>query len=212
MIELKRSNLCSKEERLGQSSNAEGLRANMAEARFCVNHPQTETYLRCNKCGKPVCIRCVERTPVGYRCKECLGIQRQGYYNATTVDYVLASIVAIVLSAVCGFVMSFIGRFGLLALLLAIFAGPIGGGVVAEGIRTAIQRHRGRYLWVVGCGAIVIGGVVGLFAPASVPLLVTVLTGNIRLLSQVGLGLLLNIGFWIYVTLAVTTAYARLRV
>jgi hypothetical protein len=183
----------------------------MAEVTFCVNHPQTETYLKCNKCGKPVCIKCVERTPVGYRCKECLGIQRQGYYNATAFDYVLASIVAVVLSAVCGFVMGFVGRLGLIAILLAIFAGPMGGGIVAEGIRTAIQRHRGRYLWAIACGAILIGGLVGLVAPVSVPLLVTVLTGNIRVLSQVGLGLVLNLGFWIYVALAVSTAYARLR-
>jgi hypothetical protein len=184
----------------------------MAEATFCVNHPQTETYLHCNKCGKPVCIKCVDRTPVGYRCRECLGVQRQGYYNATVVDYIVASIVAIVLSAVCGFIMGFIARFGLMAILMAIFAGPVGGGIVAEGIRAAIQRHRGRYLWTVACGAIVIGGFAGLVAPASLGLLATVLAGNIELLSRFGLGLLLNLGFWIYIALAVTTAYARLRV
>lgn len=58
---------------------------------FCVNHPQTETLLRCNKCGKPVCIKCVERTPVGYRCKECLNIQQAGYYTATPFDYAVAA-------------------------------------------------------------------------------------------------------------------------
>jgi hypothetical protein len=184
----------------------------MAETTYCVNHPQTETLLRCNKCGKPVCIKCVERTPVGYRCRDCLGIQRQGYYNATSVDYVVATVVAIVLSVVCGFVMGFIGRLGLLAILIAIFAGPIGGGIVAEGVRAAIQRHRGRHLWLVACGAIVIGGILGLVAPASLPLLATILSGNIQLVSRFGLALVFNLGFWIYLALAVSTAYARLRV
>ena len=58
---------------------------------FCVNHPKTETLLRCNKCGKPVCIKCVVRTPVGYRCKECLNIQHAGYYTATPMDYVMVA-------------------------------------------------------------------------------------------------------------------------
>ena len=184
----------------------------MAEVTYCVNHPQTETLLRCNKCGKPVCIKCVERTPVGYRCRDCLGVQRQGYYSATVVDYVLASVVGFVLSAVCGLVMGFIGGFGFLAIFAAIFAGPAGGGIVAEGIRAATSKRRGRYLWLIACGAIVIGGLVGLVAPAFLPLLATIITGNISLLSRFGLGLVLNLGFWIYLALAVSTAYARLRV
>ncbi len=180
----------------------------MAETIYCVNHPQTETYLRCNKCGKPVCLKCVERTPVGYRCRECLGIQRQGYYTATTIDYVIAGMVGVILSAIGGLVMGFIGGFW----ILAIFAGPIGGGVVAEGVRAATQKRRGRYLWLIACGAIVVGGVVGLLGLAWLPLLATILTGNIRLLSNFGLGLLFNLGFLIYLALAVSTAYARLRV
>lgn len=180
----------------------------MAEAIYCVNHPQTETYLHCNKCGKPVCLKCVERTPVGYRCRECLGVQRQGYYNATTVDYIVASIVGIVISAFGGIVMGFIGGFW----LLAIFAGPIGGGIVAEGIRAATSRRRGRYLWLIACAAIVVGGFLGLIGLAWLPILATVFRGNIGLLSRFGLGLFLNLGFWIYVALAVSTAYARLRV
>lgn len=180
----------------------------MAEATYCVNHPQTETLLRCNKCGKPVCMKCVERTPVGYRCRECLGIQRQGYYNATSIDYIIASVVGIVISALGGIVMGFIGGFW----FLAIFAGPIGGGIVAEGIRAATQKHRGRYLWLVACGAIVVGGFVGLAGLGLVPLAALILRGNLPLLSRFGVGLVFNLGFWIYIALAVSTAYARLRV
>lgn len=180
----------------------------MAQVTYCVNHPQTETLLRCNKCGKPVCIKCVERTPVGYRCRECLGVQRQGYYNATTIDYFVASIVGMILSAIGGLVMGFIGGFW----LIAIFAGPIGGGIIAEGIRAVTQRHRGRYLWLIACATIVIGGFFGLVGLAWLPLLATLMRGNLPLLSRFGLGLLFNLGFWIYLALAVSTAYARLRV
>ena len=37
------------------------------ESLTCANHPDRETLLRCNKCGKPICISCAVRTPVGYR-------------------------------------------------------------------------------------------------------------------------------------------------
>ncbi len=180
----------------------------MAEATFCVNHPQTETYLRCNKCGRPVCLKCVERTPVGYRCRECLGVQRQGYYNATPLDYILAIVVGSILSVIGGVVMSFIGGFW----LIAIFAGPIGGGIIAEGIRAAVQRHRGRYIWLIACAVIIVGGFIGVLGLTWLPLLAAFLTGQLGLLTRFGGSFLLNIGFWIYLALAVSTAYARLRV
>ena len=180
----------------------------MAETTYCINHPQTETLLRCNKCGRPVCIKCVERTPVGYRCKECLGQQRQGYYNATALDYALAALVGIVLSIIGGMVMGFIGGFW----IIAIFAGPIGGGIVAEGIRAAVQRHRGRYLWMIACAALIVGSFLGLLGLTWLPLLAALLTGQLGLLGRFGGAFLLNLGFWVYLALAVSTVYARLRV
>lgn len=39
----------------------------------CADHPDTETRLRCSRCGKPICPRCAVRTPVGMRCPDCAG-------------------------------------------------------------------------------------------------------------------------------------------
>ncbi len=180
---------------------------------YCVNHPQTETVLRCNKCGKPVCIKCVQLTPVGYRCKECIGVQRRGYYNATPFDYVLAAVIGIPLSVVAGIVMSFItGAAGLFfGALIGIFAGPAAGGIVAEAIRASVQKRRGRYLALVAAIAIVLGGLFGLFGLAWLPLLASLLTGRLALAARVGGNLLFNIGFWVYLVFAVGTAYSRLR-
>jgi hypothetical protein len=175
----------------------------MATATVCVNHPQTETLLRCNKCGKPVCIKCVQLTPVGYRCKECLQVQRVGYYNATPVDYIAAGLIGIVVSAIGGFVMALLGGFW----LLAIFAGPIGGGIVAEAIRTVVRKHRGQYLWLLAGAVILVGGVVGL---AGFPLASALATGKFVAMTR-SAGVLFNLGFWIYAALAVSTAAARLR-
>jgi MFS family permease len=167
---------------------------------YCVNHPQTETLLRCNKCGKPVCLKCVQRTPVGYRCNECLGLQRAGYYNATTFDYALAAVIGIFLGALGGFVMLLIGGFW----IVAIFAGPIAGGIISEVIRRVISKRRGRYVALVACAAVAAGGLGMLLLPALPLLLAGVPGGLVRVLF--------NIGFWIFLALALSTTYARLRI
>ncbi|MBI4787997.1 MAG: hypothetical protein HY782_13245 [Chloroflexi bacterium] len=167
---------------------------------YCTNHPNTETLLRCYRCGRPMCLRCLTRTPVGMICKECLGTQRAGYYNATPLDYALAAIV--------GFILSFIG--GLIAALLgglwffAIFYAPLAGGIIAEGVRFVVRRHRGRYIALIACAMVVIGGFINIGGPT---ILLALLTGQFGFATRG----LLNIGFWIYLVLATGTVYARLR-
>ncbi len=53
---------------------------------YCTVHPNVETALRCNRCGRPMCNRCAVRTPVGYRCRECVRGQQQVFYTAQTLD------------------------------------------------------------------------------------------------------------------------------
>ena len=165
---------------------------------FCTNHPKTETLLRCNKCGRPFCVRCLERMPVGYRCRERLNQQQVGYYTATPVDYVITAVIALVASvigAAIAFALS--GIF-----LLAIFYGPFAGGIIAEVIRRPIQKRRGRYIGLLASAMVVLGGLVIIGFP-----LVFALLFPARIQSFfVG-----TLGFWIYLVLAVSTVYARLR-
>lgn len=48
---------------------------------FCYRHPDVETGLRCNRCNKPICPKCAERTPVGFRCSECIMEIEDRYYS-----------------------------------------------------------------------------------------------------------------------------------
>ena len=93
-------------------------------------------------------------------------------------DYVVASLIALLLSGVAGALLSPLGW-------LVIFLAPMAGGVIAEIIRRAINRRRGRYLAYSAVGAMVM---------ASLP----------NLLS-------LNLWSLIYLVLAASTVYARLR-
>lgn len=148
-------------------------------------------------------MKCVQRTPVGYRCNECLGIQRAGYYNATPLDNVVAFVVALVLGAVGAVAMSLF-NLGLFSIIIAIFVGPVAGGIVSEIIRRIISKRRGRYLALVACSALVLGAVAVLFVPA-LPFL-------LRGRPDILLRFVANIGFWVFLAVAVSTLYARLRV
>jgi hypothetical protein len=178
---------------------------------YCINHPKTETLLRCIKCGNPVCLKCVVRTPVGYRCKQCSNAQFAGYYNATSRDHVIAAVVGTIVSIIGGALALAIGSFFWLAI---IFYAPAAGGVIAEIIRWSIQRRRAKYIWLVACASFVIGA---FLAGGALPFILIALTaiGNPRMLGSIALsgifGFLFNIGLWIYIIMGVGTVYVRLK-
>jgi hypothetical protein len=172
-----------------------------AETLYCANHPQTPTQLRCNKCGKPVCSRCIVRTPVGYRCKDCLRMQQQVFETALWYDYVIAGVIAAPLAGLACFFASFAQFF---VILLA----PVAGGVIAEIVRAAVRRRRGRYLTLVTAGAFVVG---------CAPLIALPLLGGLlAAFTGQGGGFLLGVlwsALWplVFCVLGAGTVYARLR-
>jgi hypothetical protein len=97
------------------------------ETLTCYRHPDRETYLRCNKCDRPICSSCAVLTPTGYRCPECIRSQERKFDTAQISDYVLAC----VLSAGIAFLGSYIARFlGFFTLLIA----PIASMIISEGV------------------------------------------------------------------------------
>ena len=83
--------------------------ATTVAALHCANHPDRETMLRCNKCDKPICYECAVRTPVGYRCKECVREQQNIYYNAEKSDVLIGGVVALLLGVGFG-VLAYVAR------------------------------------------------------------------------------------------------------
>jgi phosphatidylserine synthase len=152
------------------------------ETFFCVNHPSVETGLRCNRCDSPICARCAKRTPVGYRCKQCLRQQQAIFYTGLPVDYIIVFIVSLVVAAAGAYLVSFLGFF------LALFVSPTAGVLAANLSWQAVGRRRSHYLWVAACAGIV---------AATMGVL------TYRPYDMISLG--------IYFALAVSAAYGRLR-
>lgn len=163
---------------------------------FCANHPNTETLLRCNKCGKPICMKCAVQTPVGYRCTECIQQQQNVYFNALGRDNIVALAVGFVVSAIgaplAGMLLSGFGFFGL---IIAFIAGSGAGSLLAQIIRRAVGRRRGRRLPFFALIGIV-GGVV---------------FGSVFFLFFTGYFLLFDITTLLFTGLAIAAAYPQLR-
>lgn len=172
------------------------------EPLYCVNHPKIETRLRCNRCGNPICPKCAVRTPVGFRCKQCIKGQQAVFYSATPVDYLIAVVIGLVASIIAAFIISAVGIF------FTFFLAPAAGGVIAEVVRWATGRRRGRWMWLVVSACIVMGALVAAFGPL-LPLLF-VPEARAALLAA-PLSLIFRIGLILYIVLAIGVVYARLR-
>jgi hypothetical protein len=159
---------------------------------YCENHPHVETTLRCNRCEKPICAKCAVLTETGYRCTECVRSQQKSFDTATTIDYILAIGIAVILAYIGSLISSRIGFF-------TIFVAPIAGIIIAEAIRRAIQRRRSKRLFQATAVATAFGGIL----PVLSLLALTGLTIGIT-------GLFFFIWPVVYTVMVTSTVYYRL--
>ncbi len=120
------------------------------EVMVCVNHPNRETQLRCNRCNQPICAACAVLTPVGYRCRACIRGQQKVFETTRQIDLPVAFIVSTVAVLIVAAVLSYLSFWGL-------FVAPVAGGIIAEIVRWFTRRRRNHRLPLVAA----IGGGVG---------------------------------------------------
>jgi hypothetical protein len=124
----------------------------------CYRHPSVETSLRCNRCGNPICARCAVRTPVGFRCPDCVRQQQSKFYTGGWLDYIIAVVVALPLSLIAGGIFTFIiAGIGFFSWLISFVAAPATGGIIAEAVRRAVGRRRSRHLSTLVAACLVLG-------------------------------------------------------
>ena len=97
----------------------------------CATHPEVETNLKCGKCGKLICPKCLVQTPVGARCSDCAKLRKLPVYRVSTQYYLRAIGTGLGMAVVCGAAWGLIERlipFFSLNLLLAPAAGQVSHG------------------------------------------------------------------------------------
>jgi hypothetical protein len=118
----------------------------------CTVHPNIETSLRCNKCGRPMCTKCAVQTPVGYRCRECVRKQQNVFFDAQMIDYLIAAGVSLALSFMAAMFLSRIGWF-----FLAFILAPAAGALIGTVVLRLTGKRRGRYTGAVVGTCVVLG-------------------------------------------------------
>lgn len=163
------------------------------ETTYCANHPTRETGLRCHRCEKYICPSCAVRTPTGYICKECKREGLKKFDSFAWYDFITGPLVAALLSGLASVLIGMIG--GLIPFygwLVVVIAAPFAGGLIAEAVRFAVRRRRGRALFY----AVAVGAVLGALPMLLIPIVTFDLFG---LIYQV-----------IYLVIAVPTLFYRL--
>ncbi len=130
----------------------------------CAAHPGVETALRCSKCGKPICPKCMVETPVGARCPECARSYRLPTFQVNTRYLLIAVGVGLGTAIIYGLIWGAIGsslNFFYINLLLAAGAGY----ATSEVIGLSTNRKRGIKLAAIAGSAVVISYLVSIFPP-----------------------------------------------
>lgn len=142
---------------------AEAQVAANSDVMYCTVHPTVETTLRCNKCGRPMCIKCSVRTPVGYRCKECVKGQQAAFYTAEGLDPIIQGGVSLIMSGIAAALVSFIGgMIGFFGWFLAFSAGGFAGALISDLALRATGRRRSRHTWWIVAAGIIAGALFSL--------------------------------------------------
>lgn len=121
----------------------------------CYRHPDRETWVRCGRCDQPICLKCAMQGPVGLRCKTCGKPSRDPLTAMTPQQMLVGALVALGAGTLGGFVGQQFGFF------LAIIAGPIAGGLIAEAVMRVTGYKRGAKMWAIVGGGIVLGAILG---------------------------------------------------
>lgn len=134
----------------------------------CAAHPRVETNLRCGKCGKPICPKCMVQTPVGARCPECARLYKLPTYRVSTAYYLRAVGTALGMAIVCGVIWGVVNLF-LPFFFLNLLLGAGVGYAIGEVVGLAVNRKRGRGLAAVAGAGVAISYLVSILLFFSLP-------------------------------------------
>jgi len=128
----------------------------VAERTTCARHRNVETYLRCGKCGTPICPKCLVHTPVGARCPDCARPARLVGSRVGAVRYILSGAAGFGVGMLGGVILS-VAPFGALIVLPLLLTGFL----VGEAVSAASNRRMGSGLAILAFLCATLGPIAG---------------------------------------------------
>ena len=122
---------------------------------FCYRHRDRETWVRCGRCDRPICVKCSIQGPVGFRCRECGLMKNDPLTTFRPAQLALAIGVSVLAGAIASLIASQIGFF---SVVISYFA----GGLIVEAVRRVVGYKHGPVMRAIVFGGIVAGSLLGL--------------------------------------------------
>lgn len=116
----------------------------------CVFHPRRPTALRCGKCDRFICTRCMIQTPVGVRCRDCAQLRRLPQFDVGGVLLARSVLAGLAVSVIAWLLTSY-------TLFLRFFLSVLVGLAVGEAMSRLARRRSNRVLEVLAVADVVAG-------------------------------------------------------
>lgn len=116
----------------------------------CTYHPNVSTRLRCSRCEKPICPRCMVPTPIGYRCPDCARGPKPAIYQASPTGIVTGAAIGVVIASLVGVFWGLFPNWEFYWVLILGFG-------VSESISWATKYKRGTELMTIAMVCVFIG-------------------------------------------------------
>ena len=159
----------------------------------CAFHPDIETNLRCGKCGKPICPKCMVQTPVGARCPECAKLYKMPTYQVSINYYLRAVGVGVGIALVCGIIWNVLMGVMPFFYLNLLFAAAV-GYATGEVISLSVNRKRGKGLAIIAGVAVAMSYLVSILSPWGVSFSFFSVPSLILDLVALALGIFIAVG------------------
>ena len=159
----------------------------------CANHPNEMTFVRCGRCDKPICTRCMVDSPVGKKCRPCA--TNQTHLEQSTGRQVLQALVGALVVAIPAAWLAW-------QIPLILLAFPYGWLVGEVGFRSS-QRSRSLAVQAVVGVAAVAGALVGAALPQP--------GAHQEVVAVIAVASLMNPMVWIFTALGTMVAVSRVR-
>jgi hypothetical protein len=176
----------------------------------CAQHPDVETYLRCGRCGTPICPRCLIYSPVGVRCRECAQLRKLPTYDVRAATLAVAALTGGALAIGFGTLWALLVLVGFGAGFFSLWIVLFLGYGIGELIARSVNRKRGPGLMAIAVASVALAFIVSRLVPLLLVAGPALLAGGpavTRLLTQSFLDPI----SWLIVAIGAALAASRLR-
>ena len=133
---------------------------------YCYQHPSIQANLTCIRCERPICIQCMTRSPVGFRCVECGKPDMIPTYKINPLVLSKAIIASQLTAIILGVLLTFLSKVLFLDFFTAIIIFAASSFLVTEIINKITNYKKGGKLQIVSILSIVsIYLIYNLFSP-----------------------------------------------